>query len=90
MLRGRPLHLFCLTSCSQAAYQALRDYLNGLLQLTLADQALTIVFREGRQAYFAALEQGRVTENFNCVLRFMRVQHGKSLLYQLNALSPAS
>ena len=61
MLRGRPLHLFCLTSCSQAAYQALRDYLNGLLQLTLADQALTIVFREGRQAYFAALEQGRVT-----------------------------
>lgn len=43
-----------MTSSSQAAYQALRDYLNGLLQPTLADQALVEVpaaLRPGLEAF---------------------------------------
>jgi hypothetical protein len=43
-----------MTSCSQAAYQALRDYLNGLLHPPLADQALTDVpaaLRPGLEAF---------------------------------------
>jgi Fic family protein len=51
-------------------------------------QPLTIVFREDRQAYFAALEQSRVAENITMFFDFMRVQHGKSLIYQLTAVNP--
>jgi hypothetical protein len=43
-----------MTSSSQAAYQALRDYLNRLLQPTLADQALDDVpaaLRPGLEAF---------------------------------------
>ena len=45
-----------MTSSSQAAYQALRDYLNGLLQPTLADHALADVpaaLRPGLEAFMA-------------------------------------
>jgi Fic family protein len=51
-------------------------------------QSLTIVFREDRQAYFAALEQSRIADNLEVFLDFMRGQHGKSLAYQLTAGSP--
>lgn len=51
-------------------------------------QPLTIVFREDRQAYFAALEQSRVTEDLTTFFDFMRAQHGKSLAYQLTAAAP--
>lgn len=51
-------------------------------------QPLTIVFREDRQAYFAALEQSRVAENLTVFFDFMRDQHGKSLTYQLTAAEP--
>ena len=51
-------------------------------------QPLTIVFREDRQAYFAALEHSRVAEDLSVFIDFMRVQHGKSLLYQLTAANP--
>jgi hypothetical protein len=43
-----------MTSCSQAAYQALRDYLNGLLHPSLADQTLADVpaaLRPGLEAF---------------------------------------
>jgi Fic family protein len=50
-------------------------------------QPLTIVFREDRQTYFAALEQSRTAENLSIFFDFMRVQHGKSLLYQLAAVN---
>ena len=53
-------------------------------------QPLTIVFREDRQAYFVALEQSRVAENLTVFFDFMRIQHGKSLLYQLTAVNPAN
>lgn len=53
-------------------------------------QPLTIVFREDRQAYFAALEESRVAEDFTVFFDFMRVQHGKSLIYQLTADNPAN
>ena len=45
-----------MTSSSQAAYQALRDYLNGLLHPSLADQALADVpaaLRPGLEAFMA-------------------------------------
>lgn len=45
-----------MTFSNQDAYQALRDYLNGLLQPTLADQALTEVpaaLRPGLEAFMA-------------------------------------
>ena len=45
-----------MTSSSQAAYQALRDYLNALLQPTLADQALAEVpaaLHPGLEAFMA-------------------------------------
>lgn len=45
-----------MISSSQAAYQALRDYLNGLLQPALADQALAealAVLRPGLEAFIA-------------------------------------
>lgn len=45
-----------MTTSSQVAYQALRDYLNGLLQPTLADQALAGVpaaLRPGLEAFMA-------------------------------------
>jgi Fic family protein len=48
-------------------------------------QPLTIVFREDRQAYFAALEQSRVTDDLEVFFDFMRGQHSKSLTYQLAA-----
>lgn len=51
-------------------------------------QPLTIVFREDRQAYFAALEQSRVAEDLTAFFDFMRSQHGKSLVYQLTAAEP--
>jgi len=51
-------------------------------------QPLTIVFREDRQAYFAALEQSRVAEDLAAFFDFMRSQHGKSLVYQLTAAEP--
>ena len=46
-------------------------------------QPLTIVFREDRQAYFAALEQSRIADDLTVFFDFMRGQHGKSLAYQL-------
>jgi len=46
-------------------------------------QPLTIVFREDRQAYFAALEQSRTAEDLTVFFDFMLGQHGKSLAYQL-------
>ncbi|NVO85425.1 Fic family protein [Hymenobacter terrestris] len=52
------------------------------------DQPLTIVFREDRQAYFAALEESRTAEDITLFFDFMRSQHGKSLIYQLSATSP--
>lgn len=48
-------------------------------------QPLTIVFREDRRAYFAALEQSRVADDLGTFFDFMREQHGKSLTYQLTA-----
>ena len=51
-------------------------------------QPLTIVFREDRQAYFAALEQSRVAEDLTVFFDFMRGQHTKSLSYQLMAAEP--
>ena len=51
-------------------------------------QPLTIVFREERRAYFAALEQSRVADDLGAFFDFMRDQHGKSLTYQLTASSP--
>ncbi len=51
-------------------------------------QPLTIVFREDRQAYFAALEQSRVADDLTVFFDFMRSQHGKSLSYQLTAAEP--
>jgi Fic family protein len=51
-------------------------------------QPLTIVFREDRQAYFDALEQSRVTEDLGVFMEFMLSQHGKSLTYQLSAITP--
>lgn len=48
-------------------------------------QPLTIVFREDRQEYFAALEQSRVADDLTVFFDFMRGQHGKSLNYQLRA-----
>ena len=53
-------------------------------------QPLTIVFREDRQAYFAALEESRVANDLTVFLNFMRVQHGKSLVYQLSVVAPPS
>jgi Fic family protein len=53
-------------------------------------QPLTIVFREDRQAYFAALEQSRVAEDLTVFFDFMRDQHGKSLLYLLTAVIPTN
>jgi Fic family protein len=47
------------------------------------NQPLTIVFREDRQEYFAALEQSRIAEDLTVFFDFMRGQHGKSLTYQL-------
>jgi Fic family protein len=44
-------------------------------------QPLTIVFREDRQAYFAALEQSRVGDDLEVFFDFIRDQHGKSLTY---------
>ncbi|MDQ2770759.1 MAG: Fic family protein [Bacteroidota bacterium] len=52
------------------------------------DQPLTIIFREDRQAYFAALEESRVTDDLTAFFDFMRGQHGKSLNYQLTAAKP--
>ena len=46
-------------------------------------QPLTIVFREDRQAYFAALEESRVANDLTVFFDFMRGQHDKSLAYQL-------
>ena len=46
-------------------------------------QSLTIVFREDRQAYFAALEANRVANDLTVFFDFMRGQHGKSLAYHL-------
>ena len=51
-------------------------------------QPLTIVFREDRQAYFAALEESRTTEDITLFFDFMRSQHIKSLVYQLSATAP--
>jgi Fic family protein len=51
-------------------------------------QPLTIVFREDRQAYFAALEESRVSNELAVFFEFMRSQHGKSLAYQLAATLP--
>lgn len=51
-------------------------------------QPITIVFREDRQAYFAALEQSRVADDLGVFFDFMRSQHGKSLVYQLTATNP--
>lgn len=51
-------------------------------------QPLTIVFREDRQGYFAALEQSRSAANLEVFSDFMRGQHGKSLTYQLAATTP--
>lgn len=48
-------------------------------------QPLTIVFREDRHAYFAALEESRVANDMTVFFDFMRDQHGKSLSYQLTA-----
>ena len=48
-------------------------------------QPLTIVFREDRQAYFAALEQSLVSDDLEVFFDFMRSQHGKSLAFQLTA-----
>ena len=45
-----------MTSASQDAYQALRDYLNGLLYPSLADQALVdvpVALRPGLEAFMA-------------------------------------
>lgn len=45
-----------MTSTSQVTYQALRDYLNGLLYPSLADQALADVpaaLRPGLEAFMA-------------------------------------
>lgn len=53
-------------------------------------QPLTIVFREDRRAYFAALEQSRVAEDLAIFVEFMRSQHGKSLMYQLTAANPSN
>ncbi|MGI4736590.1 MAG: Fic family protein [Janthinobacterium lividum] len=53
-------------------------------------QPLTIVFRENRRAYFAALEQSRVAEDMAVFVAFMRGQHGKSLAYQLTATNPSA
>ncbi len=51
-------------------------------------QPLTIVFREDRQAYFAALEQSRLADELSVFFDFMRSQHSKSLTYQLTATKP--
>ena len=51
-------------------------------------QPLTIVSRENRQAYFAALEQSRTAEDLTVFFDFMRSQHSKSLVYQLSATAP--
>lgn len=51
-------------------------------------QPLTIVFREDRLAYFAALEQSRLADERTVFVDFMRGQHGKSLPYQLMAAEP--
>ena len=51
-------------------------------------QPLTIVFREDRQAYFAALEESRTAEDLTLFFDFMRSQHSKSLVYQLSATAP--
>lgn len=51
-------------------------------------QPLTIVFREDRREYFAALEQSRVADDRTVFFDFMRGQHGKSLTYQLTAAEP--
>ncbi len=51
-------------------------------------QPLTIVFREDRQGYFAALEQSRIADDLSVFFDFMRGQHGKSLTYQITAASP--
>ena len=51
-------------------------------------QPLTIVFREDRRDYFAALEQSRITDDLAVFFEFMRGQQGKSLIYQLTASSP--
>ncbi len=51
-------------------------------------QPLTIVFREDRQAYFAALEESRVADDLAVFFDFMRGQHSKSLTYQLTAAGP--
>ncbi|OGX84990.1 hypothetical protein BEN47_15650 [Hymenobacter lapidarius] len=51
-------------------------------------QPLTIVFREDRHAYFAALEQSRIAEDLTVFFDFMRGQHSKSLVYQLSATAP--
>ena len=53
------------------------------------DQPLTVVFREDRRAYFAALEASRVADDLSIFFDFMRGQHGKSLRYQLRAVPPA-
>ena len=53
-------------------------------------QPLTIVFREDRQEYFAALEQSRVADDLTVFFEFMRGQHGKSLTYQLTVSEPPS
>lgn len=51
-------------------------------------QPLTIVFREDRQAYFAALEESRTAGDLTIFFDFMRDQHRKSLIYQLSATAP--
>ncbi|WP_019949658.1 Fic family protein [Hymenobacter aerophilus] len=46
-------------------------------------QPLTVVFREDKKEYFAALENSRRTENLDVFRNFMETQHSKSLKRQL-------
>ncbi|TPG59480.1 hypothetical protein EAH73_21450 [Hymenobacter nivis] len=51
-----------MTSAGEAAYQALRDYLNGLLQPCLADQALVdvpVALRSGLETFIAGTAEHR-------------------------------
>lgn len=48
-------------------------------------QPLSVVFREDKRAYFAALEESRHTEDLNVFREFMKDQHRKSLEQQLIA-----
>ncbi|TGE03305.1 Fic family protein [Hymenobacter fodinae] len=49
-------------------------------------QPLTVVFREDKAEYFAALEQSRQTDDLTIFREFMLHQHHKSLAHQLMKL----